>query len=104
MKIPTLCDIVNCLTQLEVKKANTLPSLGLYCPDLLEIRYNPKRIRSQDEFILTIIHECVHHLDPDFELEEKHTELLAEYLCSNKRIRSYIRRCFSKELKKYPKN
>lgn len=103
MKVPTLNNIIECLIELDVKKSYKIEESGLYCPDISEIKYNPKRIITREEFLLTILHECIHHLDMDNELQEKHTELLAEYLISNKAIKTYLKQYFSKEIKEIRK-
>jgi hypothetical protein len=100
MQIPVLEDIVECLGQ-RIIPSTEIDSLGLYDPDILTIFYNPIKIQSKDEFILTILHEIIHRLDLDEELDNNQTELLAEYLSANKQIRTTIRKHFKTELKRY---
>jgi hypothetical protein len=97
MKTLTLDDIVECSQDLEVIYKPRLPVAGRYCPDLMEVHYNPNRIKDQHEFILTLLHEFVHHKDIYGKLDESQTEVMAERLIRNHYILSYMTenyRCF----------
>jgi len=101
LRVPSIEDIVECSVELDLVRTYKKGRFGEYDPQHSKVRFNPKLIASKDEFVLTILHEYVHHLDIFDELDELQTELLAEYLQSNKAIRTYLERYFNKEVKTY---
>lgn len=93
--------IIEVLGELDFVCSYKINVAGLYCPDELKVRYNPKKIQDEKEFILTVLHEIVHHLDFFNRLGECGTEGLAEKLAKHNEITEYIQTFFSKEIKRY---
>lgn len=97
----TLEQIVESLNELEFKPTRDKHRFGLYCPDLYEVRFSLYMNASADEFVMTILHELVHHMDDDMKFDETETERLAELLYDDPKINNYMRGYFSSEISMY---
>jgi hypothetical protein len=97
----TLEEIVDSLIELVIKSNRVLPSLGVYMPDKQMIMYNPYLIDDKPQFILTILHEIVHHQDFLSELSEAETEMEAERLYKNRNIRAYLDNYLSDHIQRW---
>jgi len=95
MKHITLDDIIGCSQELDITCKPRLPVAGIYCPDLLEVHYNPRRIQNRQEFIVTLLHEFVHHIDIEGKLSEPQTEQYAEKLKRNPYVMMYMVAAYS---------
>jgi len=74
----TLEEVIDGLSELEVKRDYRINSKGLYCPDRYTINYNPRLIDNEDDFYVTILHELAHHNE-----EPGLTTIVSEFLAES---------------------
>jgi predicted SprT family Zn-dependent metalloprotease len=93
--------IIDALDELEFVCSYRIEDAGLYCPEESKIKYNPRKIKDKEDFILTILHEIVHHLDISSRLGEYGTENHAENLIKKRDIVEYLETYFSEEIQRH---
>ncbi|PIN73078.1 hypothetical protein COV20_06250 [Candidatus Woesearchaeota archaeon CG10_big_fil_rev_8_21_14_0_10_45_16] len=73
----------------------SLDIAGEYLVEEQRILYNPDRIVDEEDFLITILHEIVHHYDEESLLSEEETEQSALYNLQFPLLRDYLRQQFA---------
>lgn len=98
----TLEQVVDGLTDFDIRKNYNMDVKGLYCPDRYVINYNPRLINNVEDFFMTILHELAHHYEEPG-LDRNTAEFLAESIAfdtlCDERIVSYLGAYFEYEVK-----
>ena len=96
----TLEDVVEALTECDVKPKRRKHWFGLYDPSCDTIWYNPSMIASKEEFVLTILHEIAHHTYPE-ETNEGVIENIALSSYDDMVLSGYVMAYFEREIRRY---
>ena len=96
----SLEEIVDALTECDVKPKRRQTWFGLYDPEDITIYFNPDMIASKEEFVLTIFHEIAHHTYPEEE-SERVIEGIAQSTYDHTSLSDYVMAYFEREIRRY---
>lgn len=95
----TIEDVESTLDQYEVKP-RIMNELGLAAIDNYSIYFNPWKIKTETEFLETILHEIAHMIFEDEE-NENIIEAIALETMKDEKIVEYLQIFFTQEIDKY---
>jgi antirestriction protein ArdC len=95
-------EVIDGLTELAVKPRRLKDeSVGLYDPATSTIFYDPRKLRDEQDFYTTILHELGHHTLMDNWDDELLVEDVAVRSLNNPEIKDYLTVFFYDEVEKY---